>query len=250
MILNNEDFDSTTKIDAYKFSGLLKKVDSVASQGVKILADLRFLESEYGPEGTYSYSNEYLDFEQYVVFTSDTFKSCGLSVAAVICVIFFITSNLIVTILVAIAVLLVDFFIVALVFYWNLTMNSIVVIQVVIAIGLAVDYSAHIAHTYLTIIPPNTPQFKTKKAKRMYKASKSLSQMGSSIFHGGFSTFLAISVLAGSKSYVFVVFYKMWFGIILFAMANGFLLLPVVLSYIGPVDETKPEPKIEEEIEM
>ena len=28
----------------------------------------------------------------------------------------------------------------------------------------------------------------------------------------------------------------MWFGIILFGMANGFLLLPVVLSFIGPTE--------------
>ena len=78
--------------------------------------------------------------------------------------------------------------------------------------------------------------------------------MGSSVFHGGFSTFLAISVLAGSKTYVFVVFYKMWFGIILFAMSNGFLLLPVVLSFIGPTHVLGSSDKIantnEDEIEM
>ena len=71
----------------------------------------------------------------------------------------------------------------------------------------------------------------------MFKAAKSLSQMGSSVFHGAFSTFLAISILGFSKSYIFVVFYRMWFGIIVFAMCNGFFLLPVVLSYIGPVQK-------------
>ena len=29
----------------------------------------------------------------------------------------------------------------------------------------------------------------------------------------------------------------MWYGIIIFAMANGFFLLPVVLSFVGPVDD-------------
>ena len=58
--------------------------------------------------------------------------------------------------------------------------------------------------------------------------------MGSSVFHGGFSTFVAISVLAPAKTYIFVIFYRMWFGMILFGMANGFLLLPVILSFIGP----------------
>ena len=73
---------------------------------------------------------------------------------AVIVVIIFITASIQITVIVTIAVLLVDFFILALVYYWNLTFNCIVVVQVVIAIGLAVDYSAHIAHTYLVIEPP------------------------------------------------------------------------------------------------
>ena len=159
-------------------------------------------------------------------------------------VILFITADFTVTILVAFAVFLVDVYILALVFYWNLTFNSIVVVQVVVAIGLAVDYSAHIGHTYLSVHPPNTPKYRTDAAKRMYKSQKALSQMGSSIFHGAFSTFLAVAVLGSSASYIFVVFYKMWVGIIVFASSNGFLLLPVVLSYVGPVkDHASPEAK-------
>ena len=63
-----------------------------------------------------------------------------------------------------------------------------------------------------------------------------LSKMGSSVFHGGFSTFVALSALQPSKTYVFIVFYRLWFGIIIFGMANGFFLLPVVLSYVGPIE--------------
>ena len=60
--------------------------------------------------------------------------------------------------------------------------------------------------------------------------------MGSSVFHGGFSTFLALSVLAPANTYIFLVFYRMWFGIILFGLANGFLLLPVILSFVGTTE--------------
>jgi len=106
----------------------------------------------------------------------------------------------------------------------------------VIALGLAVDYSAHIAHNYLVIVPP-PGSCNNEAEKRLYKVKKSLSQIGSSIFHGGFSTFLAICMLGGSKSYIFVVFFRAWFGIITFGMANGFILLPVLLSIIGPTAE-------------
>ena len=65
--------------------------------------------------------------------------------------------------------------------------------------------------------------------------------MGSSVFHGGFSTFLAISVLSPSRTYLFMVFYRLWFGIILFGMSNGFLFLPVVLSLVGPTNTAELE---------
>mmetsp|Transcript_27376 Transcript_27376/g.41641 ORF Transcript_27376/g.41641 Transcript_27376/m.41641 type:complete len:87 (+) Transcript_27376:2527-2787(+) len=60
--------------------------------------------------------------------------------------------------------------------------------------------------------------------------------MGSSVFHGSFSTFLAIVVLGPSASYIFQAFFKMWFGIIIFGVANGFILLPVMLSLCGPLN--------------
>lgn len=63
--------------------------------------------------------------------------------------------------------------------------------------------------------------------------------MGSSVFHGAFSTLLAIIVLAPSKSYIFQSFFKMWFGIIIFGVANGFILLPVMLSLCGPLNKSR-----------
>merc|ERR1712166_547896 len=51
------------------------------------------------------------------------------------------------------------------------------------------------------------------------------------------STFLAIITLSPSKSYVFIVFFRAWFGIIIFGMANGFILLPVMLSFVGPTED-------------
>lgn len=70
----------------------------------------------------------------------------------------------------------------------------------------------------------------------MFKARGALAAMGSSVFHGAFSTLLAIIVLSPSNSYVFKSFFKMWFGIIIFGVLNGFILLPVMLSLCGPLN--------------
>jgi Niemann-Pick C1 protein len=74
---------------------------------------------------------------------------------------------------------------------------------------------------------------------RIYKTRMALATMGSAVIHGAASTFLAILPLAAAKSYIFLVFFRMWFGIIFFGVANGFILLPVMLSFMGPLKENE-----------
>lgn len=163
-----------------------------------------------------------------------------MALVAVFIVLLMFTGNLQVTFFVLLCVGLVDLFLFGLLTFWKVTLNSVTIINVVIALGLAVDYSAHIGHAYLTVDPPNTDEQGnplSNHEKRVLKARGALGQMGPSVFHGAFSTFLAIIVLSGSKSYIFSVFFKMWFGIIIFGVGNGFILLPVILSLFGPLNK-------------
>ena len=98
-----------------------------------------------------------------------------------------------------------DLFLAGLIFYWNLALNPIVMLQIILGIGCSVDYSAHIAYAYLVEEIPDEmkKRIKTDSQIRKYKAEKALSKMGSSVFHGGFSTFVSLSVLAPTKTYIF-----------------------------------------------
>ena len=58
--------------------------------------------------------------------------------------------------------------------------------------------------------------------------------LGPAVFNGGFSTFLAFVLLAGSKSHVFMTFFKVFLLVVVFGLFNGLFVLPVVLSLIGP----------------
>ena len=108
----------------------------------------------------FSFEVLYLDIEQYFVFQDEMIESLSMSTIAIIFVVSFITVNIQVTFLVVCAVLLVDFFLVALLHYWSLTLNFMVMVNMIFAIGLAVDFSSHIAHTYL-ITKPNFAHAKT-----------------------------------------------------------------------------------------
>ena len=71
------------------------------------------------------------------------------SFTCVIVVILIITSDITATLVVATCVIMTDIFVVGLIFYWNLTLNPLVVLQIILGIGCSVDYSAHIAYAYL-----------------------------------------------------------------------------------------------------
>lgn len=60
-----------------------------------------------------------------------------------------ITADIKTTVFVMFCVFLVDVFLFGLVYFWNETLNSVTIVQIIVAIGLSVDYSAHIAHHYL-----------------------------------------------------------------------------------------------------
>lgn len=78
--------------------------------------------------------------------------------------------------MVTVSIILVDVYLYALLYFWNLTFNTIVVINIVVAIGLSVDYSAHIAHTYLVTKAPNNAYFRGHpNRKRLFKAKTALS---------------------------------------------------------------------------
>ena len=157
----------------------------------------------------------------------------AFALVAVIVIVLFVTMSIRMTIVVILVVLLVNLFMLGFAKLWGLTLNLVVTINSGFALGIAVDFSSHIAHTFQTV---RAPAHYTNAQKRRYKAKRAISQMGSSVFHGGFSTLIAISVMGLADNYVFQVFFKCWFLILVFGMLNGLVLMPVILAIIGPLD--------------
>ena len=81
--------------------------------------------------------------------------------------------------------------------FWGLTIDTVSCIDVVLAIGLCVDYAAHVGHTFLT-----------ERGSRRQRAADTLRDIGPAVFNGGFSTFIAFVFLATSTSHVFITFFK------------------------------------------
>ena len=107
--------------------------------------------------------------------------------------------------------------------FWGITIDTVSCNNLVIAIGLCVDYSVHITHRFLN-----------EHGTRNERVVSTLQNIGPAVFNGGFSTFLAFILLAGSKSHVFSSFFKIFFLVVTFGLYHGLVVLPVVLSLLGP----------------
>ena len=133
---------------------MVKKIDNASTQGVQHLKDVRYLISEFGLPGTFEDQMRYYDFEQYIVFDDTMRETLISSTLAVIVVVLIITSDVKATFLVTCCICLTDLFLFGLIFYWGLTFNALVLLQIVLAIGTSVDYSVHIAYAYLVEVIP------------------------------------------------------------------------------------------------
>ena len=86
---------------------------------------------------------------------------------------------------------------------WGIAIDTSAAVLLSVALGLAVDYSAHIAHAFMTI----------PGESRDERVRKTIIAMGPAVFNGGFSTFLAFSNLqiynnVSTFTYMFLVPYN------------------------------------------
>ena len=77
-------------------------------------------------------------------------------------------------------------------------MNTVTGINLILALGLTVDYSAHIVHSFV-----HSPHGLSRD-ERVHYAFKHIAM---SVFNGAMTTFVAIFAIAGATSYVFKNFF-------------------------------------------
>merc|ERR1712039_746419 len=90
---------------------------------------------------------------------------------------------------------------------WGVPIDTVSVIQLVIAVGLCVDYAAHVGHCFMT-----------KEGARGDRVIATLGDVGAAVLNGGISTFLATMLLAFSQSYVFRVLFQSFFLTVVFGL--------------------------------
>jgi predicted RND superfamily exporter protein len=175
--------------------------------------------------GAFSHVEVYAAWETDQIIGYELWRNIGLAMLCVFIVTLILLANIPVCLLVLMIVVFTLTNIIGFLHFWDITIDIISCINLVLAIGLCVDYSVHIGHAFLIA-----------KGSRKARAVQAVATIGPAVFNGGVTTLLALVLLGASTSHVFVTFFKVFVLTVVFGLFHGLVLLPVLLSLIGPVD--------------
>ncbi|UJR31470.1 hypothetical protein I4U23_018959 [Adineta vaga] len=175
----------------------------------------------------FPYSVFYVFYDQYLTIWRDLIVNLTYSFTAVFlvtCILLGFDIHTAFLILLCVFMIITNMF--GVMYLWHIELNAISVVNIIMSVGIAVEFCAHIARYFAV----------RQGATRLIRAKIALAEMGSSVFSGITLTKIGgVVVLAFAKSQLFQVFYfRMYFALVIIGAMHGLLFLPILLSYFGP----------------
>ena len=155
----------------------------------------------------FAHSGLYSNYVTMEIITTELLRNILLALFCIFLVTLLLLADITLCLMVLLSVLLTLVNVGGFMHFWNLTIDttSALLLTVIlsirlknekyyynffkVAMGLAVDYGAHIAHYFMTV----------ENGDRNQRIQETLINIGPAVWHGGFSTFLAFVLLMTSK---------------------------------------------------
>lgn len=216
-----------TKIIASRF--LIQAVNITDTNHEKVMVkDLRRLVHD-SPLNASIFHPYFVFFDQYALVRPTSVQSMIVGAIIMMLISFIFIPNILCSLWVAFSIVSIEMGVAGYMALWDVNLDSISMINLIMCIGFSIDFTAHICYTFMT----------SKSSDSAERVREALYSLGMPIFQGSVSTILGCIALLLADSYIFLVFFKMIFLVITFGALHGLFLLPVLLSLFGPVSCSK-----------
>nr|WJJ61139.1 Patched [Patiria miniata] len=112
----------------------------------------------------------------------------------------------------------------------GIKLSAIPAVTLIISVGIGVEFTLHTCYAFLTTI-----------GDRNKRVTMALGHTFSPVVDGALSTLLGVVMLAGSEfDFIVSYFFYVFTALIVIGTLNGLVLLPVILSLVGPPAEVRP----------
>ena len=222
------DYEAGTVTSRYRFYHTILKTQEDYVNALRSIYDVtEEVKKDNGNLPVLPYSIFYVFFEQYLTVVHLTFLVLGLSLAVVFAVCLFLLWNLVASLIVVFVIACIEACLFGVMALADISLNDISALNLVLCVGISIEFCVHI-----------TRAFVLNRGTRNERAQMAIADMGSSVISGIFLTkFIGVSVLAFSASDLFRVYYfRMLFAVVLLGCLHGLILLPVLLSILGPAE--------------
>ncbi|XP_016116345.1 patched domain-containing protein 3-like [Sinocyclocheilus grahami] len=174
------------------------------------------------------YHPAFIYFDQYAVIITNTIQNIIVATCAMLVISLLLIPNPLCSLWVTFAIASVIVGVAGFMALWDVSLDSVSMINLVICIGFSVDFSAHISYAFVS----------SEKSSANEKAIDAITKLGYPIVQGAVSTIAGVVVLAAAKSYIFRTFFKIMFLVILFGAIHGIVFIPVFLTFLSTCGQT------------
>lgn len=172
----------------------------------------------------FPYSVFYVFFEQYLTMWGDTFSSIGYClIGALVFNLLASGFNFLTTFAVILTATMVVVNMMGVMYIWSIPLNAVSTVNLIVSIGLAVEFCSHIAYAFSTSTEPSDERVKD-----------ALKKVGATIITGITLTNIPIIVLAFSYTQIIeVFFFRMFFSVVILGFLHGMVFFPVLISNLN-----------------